>query len=92
MRGFIGNTEYAWFTQLRAIEPPIDEVNFWKPGTASFKILRPGEPVLFRLKAPRNAIAGFGTFVHATLIEVCRAEDRALQMADGSGSAAAVVR
>src|SRR5258708_15704826 len=68
MRGYVGNTDYDWFRYLRAIEPPIDEVNFWKPGTALFKILRPGEPVLFRLKAPRNAIAGFGTFVHFSLL------------------------
>jgi putative restriction endonuclease len=64
MRGFIGNTDYDWFTFLRAIEPPIDEVNFWRPGEASFKVLQPGEPVFFRLKSPRNAIGGFGTFVH----------------------------
>lgn len=64
MRGFIANTDYDWFTFLRAIEPPIDEVNFWRPGEASFKVLQPGEPVFFRLKAPRNAIGGFGTFVH----------------------------
>lgn len=64
MRGFIGNTDYDWFTFLRAIEPPIDEVNFWRPGEASFKVLQPGEPVFFRLKSPRNVIGGFGTFVH----------------------------
>jgi putative restriction endonuclease len=68
MRGFIGNTDYKWFTQLRAIEPPIDEVNFWRPGTLAFKMLRPGDPVLFHLKAPRNAIAGFGTFVHFSIL------------------------
>ena len=64
MRGFVANTDYDWFTFLRAIEPPVDEVNFWRPGEASFKVLQPGEPVFFRLKSPRNAIAGFGTFVH----------------------------
>lgn len=64
MRGFIGNTDYDWFTHLRGIEPPIDEVNFWRPGEASFRMLQPGEPVLFRLKAPYNAIGGFGFFVH----------------------------
>jgi putative restriction endonuclease len=64
MRGFVANTDYDWFAFLRAIEPPIDEVNFWRPGEASFKMLQPGEPVFFRLKSPRNAIGGFGTFVH----------------------------
>lgn len=32
MRGFVANTDLDRFTDLRAIEPPIDEVNFWKPG------------------------------------------------------------
>lgn len=64
MRGFVGNTDYDWFTFLRSIEPPIDEVNFWRPGEASFKILQPGEPLFFRLKSPLNAIAGFGTYVY----------------------------
>ncbi len=63
MRGFIANTDYDWFTYLRAIEPPIDDVNFWKPGSeTSFRALQPGEPLFFKLKAPRNVIAGFGYF------------------------------
>jgi hypothetical protein len=28
MRGYVANTDYDWFTVLRAIEPPVDEVNF----------------------------------------------------------------
>ena len=63
MRGFIANTDHDWFTYLRAIEPPVDEVNFWRPGsTTSFKALDPGEPFFFRLKSPYNAIGGFGYF------------------------------
>ena len=63
MRGFVANTDYDWFTYLRAIEPPIDDVNFWKPGSEmSFRALDPGEPLFFKLKAPRNVIAGFGYF------------------------------
>lgn len=63
MRGFVANTDYDWFTYLRAIEPPIDDVNFWKPGSQiSFRALQPGEPLFFKLKAPRNVIAGFGYF------------------------------
>src|SRR5438105_2242287 len=62
MRGFIGNTDYEWFTFLRSVEPPIGEVNFWRPGAVRFRALQSGEPVLFRLKAPRNAIGGFGYF------------------------------
>jgi putative restriction endonuclease len=64
MRGFVANTDYDWFTFLRSIEPRIDEVNFWRPGATRFAALQSGEPVLFRLKAPRNVIGGFGYFSH----------------------------
>src|SRR4051812_9553761 len=71
MRGFVANTDYDWFTYLRAIEPPIDEVNFWKPGSGTnFSALVPGEPLFFKLKAPRNAIAGFGYFAHFSRLPV----------------------
>lgn len=71
MRGFVANTDYDWFTYLRAIEPPIDEVNFWKPGSGTnFRTLEPGEPLFFKLKAPYNAIAGFGYFAHFSRLPV----------------------
>jgi putative restriction endonuclease len=39
-------------------------VNFWRPGSqANFGVIEPGEPFFFKLKAPHNAIAGFGYFV-----------------------------
>ena len=63
MRGFVANTDYDWFTFLRAIEPPIDEVNFWQPKSQRPPVrLLSGNPFLFRLKKPRYAIAGFGFF------------------------------
>lgn len=71
MRGFVANTDYDWYTYLRAIEPPIDEVNFWKPGSGTnFGALTPGEPLFFKLKAPYNAIAGFGYFAHFSRLPV----------------------
>ncbi|HEV7572175.1 MAG TPA: hypothetical protein VGQ21_11815 [Thermoanaerobaculia bacterium] len=71
MRGFVANTDYDWFTYLRAIEPPIGEVNFWKPGSGTnFGALLPGEPLFFKLKAPYNAIAGFGYFAHFSRLPV----------------------
>lgn len=74
MRGYVANTDYDWFTFLRAIEPPIDEVNFWRPGSeSSFRAVAPGEPFFFRLKAPHNAIAGFGHFAHFSLLPVSMA-------------------
>ena len=71
MRGYVANTDYDWFSYLRAIEPPIDEVNFWKPGSGTnFGALVPGEPLFFKLKAPHNAIAGFGYFAHFSRLPV----------------------
>ena len=71
MRGFVANTDYDWFTYLRAIEPPIDEVNFWKPGSGTnFGALVPGEPLFFKLKAPHTAVAGFGYFAHFSRLPV----------------------
>jgi putative restriction endonuclease len=74
MRGYVANTDYDWFMFLRAIEPPIDDVNFWKPGSdTSFKALEPGEPLFFKLKAPRNVIAGFGYFAHFSVLPISMA-------------------
>jgi putative restriction endonuclease len=68
MRGFVANTDYNWYEFL-SLRPDIDEVNFWQPGgEREFKILRSGQPVLFRLKSPYNAIAGVGFFVHFSIL------------------------
>ena len=75
MRGFIANTDFNWFTFLRAIEPPIGEVNFWRPGATRFRILQSGEPLLFRLKSPRNVIGGFGYFSHYSYLPLSVAWD-----------------
>jgi putative restriction endonuclease len=74
MRGFIANTEFEWFSQVRSIVPPVDEVNFWRPGSeVAFRALQPGEPLFFRLKSPRNAIGGFGYFAHYSSLPVSMA-------------------
>jgi putative restriction endonuclease len=59
---FVAITDYDWF-QLHASKPGIEEVNFWRPSSdASFKALQMGEPLLFKLHAPRNYIVGGGFF------------------------------
>jgi putative restriction endonuclease len=74
MRGFVANCDYEQFAFLRGIEPAVDEVNFWRPGSeTSFKALRPGEPFFFKVKAPRNAIGGFGYFAHFSFLPVSMA-------------------
>lgn len=68
---WIAVTDQAWFNFLaiRAGGAPLDEVNFWSPtSTKPMKALRPGEPVFFRLKAPANAIGGYGFFAHFSVL------------------------
>lgn len=64
---FIAQTDWSWFEFLtnRATSGRLDEANFWSPKSVRpFKKMRPGEPVFFRLKSPRDSIAGFGFFAH----------------------------
>jgi len=60
VRGFLATTDHDWFTFLRA-RAPLDEVNFWQPSAHGFSS-PPGTPFLFKLKAPHDAIGGFGIF------------------------------
>jgi putative restriction endonuclease len=57
---YIGNTDFQWFSFLKA-NSPLSEVNFWQPSVQHFKALVEGGVFAFRLKAPINKIAGFGT-------------------------------
>lgn len=62
MKLFLANTDHDWYEFLRGIVP--DEVNFWFPsGDTGFSALKPGEPLLFKAKAPFNAVIGGGYFV-----------------------------
>ena len=70
MKGFVGVTDNQWFEFL-AQQPGIDEVNFWQPGGSRlFKSLDPGEPFLFKLRAPKYYIVGGGFFAHSTILPV----------------------
>jgi len=64
MNLFLAVTDNEWFRFLRS-RAPLDEVNFWRPGgTAGFRALHPGEPLLFKLHAPENFVVGGGFFSH----------------------------
>ncbi len=66
MKFYIGVTDNDWFRFLEQ-RAPLDEVNFWQPGqAASFKVISPGEPFLFKLHSPENFIVGGGFFAHFT--------------------------
>ncbi|HLI65984.1 MAG TPA: HNH endonuclease [Caulobacteraceae bacterium] len=67
---WVVNTDNDWFDFLSA-RTGLDEVNFWQPsGRTDFHALTPGELFVFRLKAPRNVIGGFGVFSHASRLPV----------------------
>lgn len=69
MKLYLGVTDYDWFRHLSDLRA--DEVNFWQPGgTQRFRALQPGEPFLFKLKAPYNHVAGGGFFVSHTRLPV----------------------
>lgn len=53
MNAFVAPTDFHWF-QFLSSRSSVDEVNFWmpKPWGGRFKVLRRGEPLLFKLKAP----------------------------------------
>ncbi len=64
LRLFVGITDRDWYELLRQLHG-VDEVNFWAPGGAVFKALRPGELFLFKLHAPDQYIVGGGVFAYS---------------------------
>ncbi len=72
MKAYIGVTDFDWYQFLRA-RPEITEVNFWRPSPQRFRALSSGEPFFFKLKAPRNAIAGFGLFSRDLVLPIMQA-------------------
>ncbi len=68
MHGIIAPTDFDWYEFLRARET-LDEVNFWQPsGAKTFHSKPPGTPFFFKLKAPHNAIGGFGFLARASVL------------------------
>ena len=74
MQLYVGVTDYDWWQYLAGLAP--DEVNFWQPSSKQgFRALAPGEPFLFKLKAPHDAIAGGAFFVSYTRLPLSLAWD-----------------
>src|SRR5262245_28041757 len=61
MHGAIAPTDFNWYEFLRHAGD-LEEVNFWTPSTHHAFRGDPFSPFLFKLKAPHNAICGFGYF------------------------------
>jgi putative restriction endonuclease len=72
---FVAVTDYEWF-RLHALKAKVEEVNFWRPSPeTSFKVLRAGELLLFKLHSPRNFIAGGGFFTKFLQLPITLAWD-----------------
>ncbi len=71
MNLFVAKTDLNWFADH--YQHQRDEVNFWRPSGQLLGALKPGEPLLFLLKSPVNAIAGFGRFSIAYQMPVSKA-------------------
>jgi putative restriction endonuclease len=61
MRGTIAPTDVDWYRFLLS-QGPVGEVNFWRPSASRAFVAPRFSPFLFKLKAPHNAICGFGLF------------------------------
>lgn len=59
--GTIAPTDFGWYEFLLG-RPALAEVNFWTPSTHFAFRAEEFSPFLFKLKAPHNAICGFGYF------------------------------
>ena len=59
MNGYVAVTHKDWFDYL-AQRTFWEEVNFWRPSAYHSFNGPPGSPFFFKLKAPLNAIGGFG--------------------------------
>lgn len=69
MKIYLGVTDNNWYHYLSRIQP--EDINFWQPGgNASFKVLSPGAPFLFKLKSPLNKIGGVGFFSSQTFLPI----------------------
>lgn len=94
VRGYFFPTDYGWFRflaeQQTAAGPNLlDEVNFWRPSGVPFRALAQGEPLFFKLKAPHNAIGGFGYFARYTKAPISAVWD-AFDLKNGAPSIAAL--
>jgi putative restriction endonuclease len=61
MQGTVAPTDFDWYQFLRS-RSVVEEVNFWRPSVFRWFQAPRFSPYLFKLKAPHNAICGFGYF------------------------------
>lgn len=72
MNFYLGVTNNEWYDFLRQRKP--EDVNFWQPGgNLTFRRLSRGEPFLFKLKSPRNVVAGLAFFSSHSFLPISMA-------------------
>ncbi|MGH8961543.1 MAG: HNH endonuclease [Jatrophihabitantaceae bacterium] len=61
MKACVGVTDQGWYEFLAA-RPHLTEANFWLPsgGPATFRVIAPGDPLLFKTHYPHNRLVGGG--------------------------------
>jgi len=70
MKLYVAVTDEESIRCLRR-QTALDEVNFWRPaGNRRFRALAPGEPFLFKLHHPHDAVVGGGFFATSSLLPV----------------------
>jgi len=75
VRAWVAVTDKDWYRFLSR-RSDLDEVNFWQPGgTRQFGTLSAGEPFLFKLHYPDNAIVGGGYFTLSSRLPASLAWD-----------------
>lgn len=74
MNGTVAPTDHGWYSFL-AQQGHLEEVNFWRPSAARQFKGEPLSPFLFKLKAPHNAICGFGFFARYSALPTWLAWD-----------------
>ncbi len=67
MLGYVAITDHGWYQYLAEQSQPTD-ANFWKPSPRKLANLAPGTPFFFKLRAPHNAICGFGYFASFSVL------------------------
>ena len=78
MKFWLGVTDTHWYNYLSKIQP--EDINFWQPGgNTVFKVIKPGDLFLFKLKGSLNAIGGVGFFVRHTFLPLSIAWDTFLE-------------
>ncbi|HEY9166388.1 MAG TPA: HNH endonuclease [Candidatus Kryptonia bacterium] len=76
MNFYVAVTDNKWYHYLATLKPMPDEVNFWKPHSKTrLTTIQPGQPFLFKLKSPENAIAGGGFYLHYSVLPISMAWD-----------------